>query len=904
MDPRFSIRVPPIQQQEQPQQSQEPTQEQQQKPVEIKTIELKSVNIIPVEKMVRPTTKVNIVRHHTEEYLNLGNDEPASNTPENNNQGIKVVPVQVQQVQVQQIQPKQVQQVQIQQVQVQKLQVQQVQVQQVGAPDQSKHKFSNTMPQKGLQPGRGRGGPLGAGRGSRPNQPNSNQGMSKNQFQRGSQMKSISQPSLVDNIATNTINNTSLPSEEKKSPRHKQQENPSYQSSPSLPSVPKVVQPGAGQQQGQGSIQLVAGQQSERAPLANTGQSGGRQPPGNRPGPTKNKIMVKRSDRITQVPAGGNFDNNTFPTKRGRVIIQQEDDTFKDIKGEEIKWTREMVDYYFEDNYYEGVFYITNYRLLFFPKAKPPPTFPTDHHFDEKFQVKDGIPDHFIIRDYFIQIPLVTIVKVDKLTKKLKGMDTKLIEITSHLTRKLIFSFRSCKSERLEFFKQLKQVVPWKLDQLFAFSLASPVAIPRRHDSITEFDNFVQDIMNKGILRWRVTTENIEYDLCDTYPGRLIVPADINDMQLKAAAAFRIHKRFPAVSWIYKQNGSALIRSSFPTLDRCVEDEQLLAAYGNANPTSAIIYVYDTRSKAQTLVDAARGLSIENTNYYADVRLFHLDLFKSNDLRESWWKLHELITTNDRNCRNWYALLDQTKWLYHIRDLISSACTIAGTLEKGNSALIHCRSGWDHTPQLCSLVQIILSPKARTIRGFQNLIEREWISFGFPFSSCSAHYYYPPENDIQHESFSKDTTKAAPYFILFLDCVYQLLQNFPQSFDFNSEFLVTLAEAAYSGVFGNFIGDCESERIRHNVDAKTTSIWESIFQNSKFYQNPFFTNSNFTLPNLYMHQIRLWTQLYFKWNIESQDTTLLLEQAHFTLLNENFELHSTIKRSGLQQKKV
>lgn len=41
--------------------------------------------------------------------------------------------------------------------------------------------------------------------------------------------------------------------------------------------------------------------------------------------------------------------------------------------------------------------------------------------------------------------------------------------------------------------------------------------------------------------------------------------------------------------------------------------------------------------------------------------------------------------------------------------------------------LVHGTEGTDSTLQVTSLAQIILDPECRTIRGFETLIEREWL---------------------------------------------------------------------------------------------------------------------------------------------------------------------------------
>ena len=52
----------------------------------------------------------------------------------------------------------------------------------------------------------------------------------------------------------------------------------------------------------------------------------------------------------------------------------------------------------------------------------------------------------------------------------------------------------------------------------------------------------------------------------------------------------------------------------------------------------------------------------------------------------------------------------------------------------------------------------------------------------------------------------------APVFLLFLDCVWQILRQFPCSFQFSEGFLVLLWEHAYASQFGTFMGNCAADR--------------------------------------------------------------------------------------------
>ena len=59
------------------------------------------------------------------------------------------------------------------------------------------------------------------------------------------------------------------------------------------------------------------------------------------------------------------------------------------------------------------------------------------------------------------------------------------------------------------------------------------------------------------------------------------------------------------------------------------------------------------------------------------------------------------------------------------------------------------------------------------------LLEREWLAFGHKFADRCGHGC---EED--------DMNERCPVFLQFLDCVHQLLRQFPCSFEFNETFLV------------------------------------------------------------------------------------------------------------------
>jgi hypothetical protein len=49
--------------------------------------------------------------------------------------------------------------------------------------------------------------------------------------------------------------------------------------------------------------------------------------------------------------------------------------------------------------------------------------------------------------------------------------------------------------------------------------------------------------------------------------------------------------------------------------------------------------------------------------------------------------------------------------------------------------------------------------------------------------------------------------------VQFLDCVWQVILQFPTAFEFNEELLIFIADSLYNCQYGTFLGDCELERM-------------------------------------------------------------------------------------------
>lgn len=152
---------------------------------------------------------------------------------------------------------------------------------------------------------------------------------------------------------------------------------------------------------------------------------------------------------------------------------------------------------------------------------------------------------------------------------------------------------------------------------------------------------------------------------------------------------------------------------------------------------------------------------------------------------------------------------------------------IATAVDKGISVVVHCSDGWDRTAQVCSLAALMCDPFYRTIKGFQALIEKDWLAFGHKFSDRCGHIQTDPK-------------EVSPVFTQFLDCTYQLMQQRMDTFEFNERFLLILHDHVQSCQFGTFIGNCEKDRIDLKLSQVTFSLWGFMANHLNEYVNPLY----------------------------------------------------------------
>ncbi|KAL4705246.1 hypothetical protein ACJJTC_010265 [Scirpophaga incertulas] len=369
---------------------------------------------------------------------------------------------------------------------------------------------------------------------------------------------------------------------------------------------------------------------------------------------------------------------------------------------------------------------------------------------------------------------------------------------------------------------------------------------------------------------WRVSRVNNNYTVCNSYGKVVIVPKSIDDETLTVAATFRQGGRFPVLSYRHT-NGAVLVRAGQPLYGpkhrRCRPDEAILNTVV-AVGTKGVIY--DLRSSNSISQQQNKGGGTESNSNYSQWKIYNRsmdDVDNQQQLLDSYSKLIEACNDREISSDKWISKLESCGWPESVRNSLHTACIIAQHIHhKVEAVLIHGTHGLDATLIVSSLVQIILSPDCRTIRGLQALIEREWLQAGHPFGS--RHRCGPYSSS---QSQAQCQIRPAPTFTLFLDCVRQFLEQFPCSFEYRQSFLITLFEHAYASQFGTFLCDNEQERESRGVYQQTTSIWSWINQPDELtaYINPLYDPTPGVIwPSVAPMSYVIWEELYLRWLVE------------------------------------
>ncbi|KAL3663976.1 hypothetical protein V7S43_010863 [Phytophthora oleae] len=413
---------------------------------------------------------------------------------------------------------------------------------------------------------------------------------------------------------------------------------------------------------------------------------------------------------------------------------------------------------------------------------------------------------------------------------------------------------------------------------LFAFTSMGPTQEDLQAHALYDlYEDFARMgvALRDGSSAYRVTELNAAFAMCPTYPRQLVVPAAASDSEVGSVASFRSKGRLPICSYVHAHNGAALWRCAQPKRGilhtQNPADEQYLLHIARASSGSTSLYsgaptrkiwIADCRPELNARVNNLTGGGTESGNL-AHARVTFLNIGNIHAMRESIEAVRGLggFTAPTSNTEamdlSWGSRVEDTKWLSHVRRVLSGALQVARAMEaQATTVVVHCSDGWDRTAQLCGLAQLLVDAHYRTRRGFLEVIEKEWVRPGHKF-----------QDRVAPGKAEDDDDQQAPIFLQFLDCVWQFVRLYPTYFEFNERMLEMMADAVFSGRYGTFLGNCERERAAWSVRERTPSLYALLLQDER-YVNPFYRagSTGALLPDApaVLRQVTLWTSYYFR----------------------------------------
>lgn len=559
-----------------------------------------------------------------------------------------------------------------------------------------------------------------------------------------------------------------------------------------------------------------------------------------------------------------------------------------------------------------GTLYITNYQLIFVPTVGNSPTADAD-----------------LMRDY-VMVPLASILRFDKVDKQNPGIffggesSYSLDIITKDFRRTMRFVFDPSKHQRRDICDIItSSLSPKEWCTLFAVSSFSKMSADSNsntnkdwfvYDAVSEYERM--GINSKATRGWRFH-EQPDYSLCDSYPKLLVIPDNISNEELQAVAGFRTKGRIPVLSWRNIKTGVTLTRCSQPNVGlsgnyRCKADEKLISLIQGVNLSNRKLRILDARPMANALANRATGGGYENLAYYPGCELEFMNIANIHVIRDSWNKLKEACDTYSSTVdgdptklgSNWLSVLEATRWLDNLATILSAAVKVADSMEnKNESVLVHCSDGWDRTPQVCSLAQLLMDKYYRTTSGFCILLDKEWIQFGHKFAERLGFSIF---------SDAYKDTERCPIFLQFLDAVWQIMQQYPHAFEFSEELLITLMEHAYSGRFGNFLLNSNKEREEHKLHEISPSIWTYILTNVSAFKNPFYQpekEPSVLFPVADVKNLHLWKTYYLRNFTENPQQyenkyTIIGKEMRSALHNYHHEMETLRKEKEVLEEKM
>uniref|UniRef100_A0A1I8PYN7 Myotubularin phosphatase domain-containing protein n=1 Tax=Stomoxys calcitrans TaxID=35570 RepID=A0A1I8PYN7_STOCA len=427
--------------------------------------------------------------------------------------------------------------------------------------------------------------------------------------------------------------------------------------------------------------------------------------------------------------------------------------------------------------------------------------------------------------------------KLDGQQKPMSGRIAALHIICKNF-RLLKFAFQYSKGGR-DWGKQITSALgrfafPTRHDLSFAYCYQEPYYSTLSKSAVSMYmtkNDWARELIRCGTSNWQVISSESEPLLQHTrlssrytLPPHFVIPKACEvEKFLNLSLAFCDSR---AAFWVYGYGNASLVR---------------LAELKPSNQQ-------DTTREENVMLEIVRA-----ANDRKSIHLLQLTdrLPSILDVQKAYEKLRRVCAPESPQHfsvedSKFLILLEKSNWLFYVSLCLRYSCEAADKLKEGWTCVLQESNGRDLCCVVSSLTQIILDPFYRTIDGFQSLIQKEWIALEHPFQRRLG--------QIRQIADSNGPQEESPVFLLFLDSVWQLLQQFPEEFEFSQTYLTTLWDSCFMPIFDTFQFDCNSDRFRAVKDQQLIlrSVWdwsEQFLDKDKlFFSNPFYQKQKTEVP--------------------------------------------------------
>ncbi|XP_029947478.1 myotubularin-related protein 10 isoform X2 [Salarias fasciatus] len=297
-----------------------------------------------------------------------------------------------------------------------------------------------------------------------------------------------------------------------------------------------------------------------------------------------------------------------------------------------------------------------------------------------------------------------------------------------------------------------------------------------------------REIKRTGASEWRVCSINENYVISPSLPEYIVVPVSLADQDLKQYSAFFTDNRIPLWCWNHP-NGSALVRMASITdpLQQRKMDGRIFTGIKKSHPQQSEVFQID--------LDKCLPNIQEIQSAFVKIRqICVLDPFEESEER-------------------WLSTIENSRWLEYVRAFLRNSAEIVFHMDGRNvSVVLQEEEDRDLSCVVSSLVQLMLDPHYRSLIGFQSLVQKEWVMAGHRFLDRCNH-------------LKKNDNKESPLFMLFLDCVWQMMNQYPAAFEFTETYLTVLSDSMWIPLFSTFLFSSPKQRTQYLTDfAKSKAI--------------------------------------------------------------------------------